>query len=145
MPVRSFRQNSFCLPRGLFHRQFSPHGTAELNRITNLCRDGGAARKLLQYDAGNGGQAKQRGRAFKRRERNHDITNLANRGSLPENFPYSRDRVVRLDLGKKTIGFAPGIVIPSRPFWGDIGVAPPPSKPLVTVSVYLPSNVGSGR
>jgi len=55
------------------------------------------------------------------------MSTRANRGSLPEDFPYSRDRVVWLDLDHKTIDFAPGIVIPARPFWGDIGVAPPPS------------------
>jgi acetamidase/formamidase len=55
------------------------------------------------------------------------MSTRANRGSIPEDFPYSRDRVVWLDLEKKTIDFLPGIVIPARPFWGDIGVAPPPS------------------
>jgi acetamidase/formamidase len=49
----------------------------------------------------------------------------ANRGTLPEDFPYTRHRVVWLDLDKKTIELAPGVVIPARPFWGDIGVAPP--------------------
>jgi acetamidase/formamidase len=51
----------------------------------------------------------------------------ASRGSLPEDFPYSRDRVFFLDPAKKAIEFAPGIVVPTRPFWGVIGVAPPPS------------------
>ena len=55
------------------------------------------------------------------------MSTRANRGSLPEEFPYSRDRVVWLDLDHKTVDFAPGIVIPARPFWGDIGVAPPAS------------------
>src|SRR5450432_436970 len=32
----------------------------------------------------------------------------ANRGSLPEDFPYSRDRVVWIDVDKKMIDFAPG-------------------------------------
>jgi acetamidase/formamidase len=49
-----------------------------------------------------------------------------NRSSIPEEFPYSRDRVMWLDLAKKTLDFAPGVVVPlNRPFWGDIGVAPP--------------------
>src|SRR5436190_12488367 len=52
----------------------------------------------------------------------------ANRGTLPEDFPYSRDRVFWLDLEKKVLDFAPGVVIPlNKPFWGDIGVAPPVS------------------
>jgi acetamidase/formamidase len=49
----------------------------------------------------------------------------ANRGSLPEEFPYSRDRVLFFDPTKKEIPFAPGIVLPAKPFWGVIGVAPP--------------------
>jgi acetamidase/formamidase len=51
----------------------------------------------------------------------------ANRGTLPEDFPYSRDRVFFIDLAKKSVEFAPGIVVPAKPFWGVIGVAPPPS------------------
>src|SRR6478672_3540620 len=51
----------------------------------------------------------------------------ANRGSLPEDFPYSRDRVFFFDPAKKQIEFAPGVVVPAKPFWGVIGVAPPPS------------------
>ena len=45
----------------------------------------------------------------------------ANRGSLPEDFPYSRDRVFFLDPAKKSIEFAPGVVVPAKPFWGVIG------------------------
>jgi acetamidase/formamidase len=49
-----------------------------------------------------------------------------NRGSIPEEFPYSRDRVMWLDVANKSLDFAPGVVVPlTRPFWGDIGVAPP--------------------
>src|SRR6516164_3300151 len=51
----------------------------------------------------------------------------ANRGSLPEEFPYSRDKVLFFDPARKAIEVAPGIVVPAKPFWGVIGVAPPPS------------------
>src|SRR6185437_11860647 len=51
----------------------------------------------------------------------------ANKGSLPEEFPYSRDRVFFFDPAKKQIEFAPGVVVPTKPFWGVIAVAPPPS------------------
>ena len=51
----------------------------------------------------------------------------ANRGSLPEDFPYSRDRVFFIDPAKKAIEFAPGVSVPAKPFWGVIAVAPPPS------------------
>ena len=40
-------------------------------------------------------------------------------------FPYSRDRVFFFDPAKKAIEFAPGVVVPTKPFWGVIGVAPP--------------------
>jgi acetamidase/formamidase len=47
------------------------------------------------------------------------------RGVLPEEFPYAKDRVMWIDLKNRTIDFAPGVVIPVKPFWGDIGLAPP--------------------
>jgi acetamidase/formamidase len=70
------------------------------------------------------------------------MSTRANRGSLPEDFPYSRDRVVYLDLEHNTIDFAPGVLIPARPFWGDIGVAPPPSMGRILPG---PPNVNGGN
>ena len=66
----------------------------------------------------------------------------ANRGTLPEDFPYARDKVIFLDPSKKEIEFAPGIVIPARPFWGVMGVAPPPSMGRVPSG---PPNVFGGN
>ena len=66
----------------------------------------------------------------------------ANRGSLPEDFPYSRDRVFFIDPAKKQVEFAPGVVVPTRPFWGVIGVAPPPSMGRVPSG---PPNVFGGN
>jgi len=66
----------------------------------------------------------------------------ANRGSLPEEFPYSRDRVLFFDPAKKVIEFAPGVIIPAKPFWGVIGVAPPPSMGRVPSG---PPNVFGGN
>jgi acetamidase/formamidase len=66
----------------------------------------------------------------------------ANRGSLPEEFPYSRDRVLFFDPAKKEIPFAPGIVVPAKPFWGVIGVAPPVSMGRVPSG---PPNVFGGN
>jgi acetamidase/formamidase len=37
------------------------------------------------------------------------------------------DRVIPVDLEKKVILFSPGIVVPVRPFFGSMGVAPPRS------------------
>jgi acetamidase/formamidase len=66
----------------------------------------------------------------------------AGRGSLPEDFPYSRDRVFFLNPTSKVIEFAPGVVVPIRPFWGVIGVAPPRSMGRVPSG---PPNVFGGN
>jgi len=47
------------------------------------------------------------------------------RGFLPEDFPYSRIRIIPLDARAMVAHFAPGIDVPLRPFFGSIGVAPP--------------------
>jgi acetamidase/formamidase len=47
------------------------------------------------------------------------------RGLLPDEFPYVGDRVHWLDLDKRTVEYAPGVVVPLKPFWGVMGVAPP--------------------
>lgn len=49
------------------------------------------------------------------------------RGFLPEDFPYSRMRILPLDRDAMVAHFAPGIDVPLRPFFGSIGVAPPAS------------------
>lgn len=51
-----------------------------------------------------------------------------NRGFLPEDFPYSKTRIIPLDTAKRIAHFAPGIDIPLHPFFGSIGVAPPASR-----------------
>lgn len=49
------------------------------------------------------------------------------RGFLPEDFDRLRTKIIRLDE-KRMIGqFGPNIEIPLRPFFGCMGVAPPPS------------------
>jgi acetamidase/formamidase len=48
------------------------------------------------------------------------------RGFLPEDFPYARMRILPLDEKRMVARFAPGIEIPLRPFFGSLGVAPPP-------------------
>ena len=37
-------------------------------------------------------------------------------------------RVHRIDLDNRTVEYAPGVVVPISPFWGVIGVAPPPER-----------------
>src|SRR5437016_5230622 len=49
-------------------------------------------------------------------------------GFLPENCDRSRPaRIIPIDRKKMTAEFAPGIVIPLRPFFGSMGVAPAPA------------------
>ena len=47
------------------------------------------------------------------------------RGYLPNDFPYSRMKIIPLDRSRMIARFAPGIEIPLRPFFGSMGVAPP--------------------
>ena len=49
------------------------------------------------------------------------------RGFLPDDFPYGRSKIIPLDREKMVAKFAPGIDIPLHPFFGSMGVAPPPS------------------
>lgn len=48
-------------------------------------------------------------------------------GFIPEDFPYARMKIVPLDGERLIARFAPGIEIPLRPFFGSMGVAPPPA------------------
>jgi acetamidase/formamidase len=49
------------------------------------------------------------------------------RGFLPEDFPYPKMRIIPLDARAMVAHFAPGIDVPLHPFFGSIGVAPPPA------------------
>jgi acetamidase/formamidase len=46
-------------------------------------------------------------------------------GALPGEFPYLRKKLVPLDRRNNIAEFAPGVHIPVRPFFGNLGVAPP--------------------
>jgi acetamidase/formamidase len=48
-------------------------------------------------------------------------------GALPEDFPYSRIKIIPLDRQAMVARFSPGITIPLHPFFGSMGVAPPPA------------------
>jgi acetamidase/formamidase len=48
-------------------------------------------------------------------------------GLLTDDFPYARTKIIPLDREHMTAAFAPGIVIPLHPFFGSMGVAPPPA------------------
>jgi acetamidase/formamidase len=47
-------------------------------------------------------------------------------GFLEEDFPYSRSKLIRLDAERMIGSFGNGIEIPLKPFFGSMGVAPPP-------------------
>jgi acetamidase/formamidase len=47
------------------------------------------------------------------------------RGTLPDEFPYARFRLIRFNQQSGTAEFRPGITLKLAPFWGTIGVAPP--------------------
>jgi len=51
-------------------------------------------------------------------------------GFLRENCPQGQNntKIIQLDRDRMTATFAPGIVIPLRPFFGSMGVAPPPEQ-----------------
>ena len=48
-------------------------------------------------------------------------------GLLTDDFPYARTKIIPLDRQRMVAGFAPGVTIPLRPFFGSMGVAPPPA------------------
>jgi acetamidase/formamidase len=48
-------------------------------------------------------------------------------GLLTDEFPYARTKIIPLDREHMTAQFAPGITIPLHPFFGSMGVAPPPA------------------
>jgi acetamidase/formamidase len=47
-------------------------------------------------------------------------------GVLPDDFPYAQLKLLRWRPGADRVEFAPGIMLPLAPFFGSIGVAPPP-------------------
>ncbi len=47
-------------------------------------------------------------------------------GILTDDFPYSRIKIIPLDAKRMLGHFAPGVDIPLHPFFGSMGVAPPP-------------------
>jgi acetamidase/formamidase len=51
----------------------------------------------------------------------------AGRGYLPDDYPYSKIKIIPLDERRMIAKFAPGIEIPLHPFFGSMGDAPPES------------------
>src|SRR5579863_6315612 len=49
------------------------------------------------------------------------------RGYIPDDFPYAKTKIIPLDKARMVAHFAPGIDIPLHPFFGSMGIAPPPA------------------
>src|SRR5262245_45195760 len=47
-------------------------------------------------------------------------------GVLPDDFPYSQVRLLRWKAGSDRVEFSSGVALKLAPFFGSIGVAPPP-------------------
>ena len=47
-------------------------------------------------------------------------------GTLPDDFPYAHFRLLRWQPGADRVEFKPGVSLNLAPFFGSIGVAPPP-------------------
>ena len=47
-------------------------------------------------------------------------------GVLPDEFPYAQLKLFRWQPGATRVRFGPGVSLPIAPFFGSIGVAPPP-------------------
>jgi acetamidase/formamidase len=62
------------------------------------------------------------------------------RGFLPNDFPYSRRKIIPLDRERMIAKFAPGIEIPLHPFFGSMGVAPPESAHLLWPRAETPTS-----
>ena len=52
----------------------------------------------------------------------------AGRGFLPDDFPYARTKLIRLDREKMLGEFGPGVEIPLHTFFGSMGIATPAGK-----------------
>ena len=48
-------------------------------------------------------------------------------GFLTDDFPYARFKIIPLDAKRMIARFGPGIEVPLHPFFGSMGVAPPPA------------------
>jgi acetamidase/formamidase len=47
-------------------------------------------------------------------------------GILTDEFTYARTKIIPLDKIRMVADFAPGVTVPLHPFFGSMGVAPPP-------------------
>ncbi len=73
---------------------------------------------------------------------NYNYPAKMNMGGLPEDFQNFQFKSFSLDLAKMETTFAPGIVVPLKPFMGVMGVAPKPGeKAPAAVPDYFGGNI----
>ncbi len=48
-------------------------------------------------------------------------------GTIPDRFPYTRTKIIRINMNERTAELPGGAIAPLKPFFGSIGVAPPPT------------------
>lgn len=59
---------------------------------------------------------------------NYHFPAKMNIGGLPEDFPVGQFKSIKLDVKNMKATFAPGVVVPLKPFFGVMGVAPKPGE-----------------
>jgi acetamidase/formamidase len=73
---------------------------------------------------------------------NYHFPARMNIGGLPEDFAVGQFKTFQLDVQKMEATFAPGIVIPLKPFLGVMGVAPRPGEKMpAAVPDYFGANM----
>jgi hypothetical protein len=73
---------------------------------------------------------------------NYHFPGRMNIGGLPEDFPVGQFKTLKLDTKNMKTTFAPGVVIPLKPFFGVMGVAPKPGeKKPAAVPDYFGANM----
>ena len=56
----------------------------------------------------------------------YSFNGMYEHGVLADQFPVGTAKIIRLDLERRRAEFAPGVRVPLRPFFGSMGLAPPP-------------------
>jgi acetamidase/formamidase len=64
------------------------------------------------------------------------------RGTLPDEFPYFKVKILHYDITARTVEFVPGITLKLNPFWGVVQVAPPLQPPGRAVIAMSPGPFG---
>jgi acetamidase/formamidase len=58
---------------------------------------------------------------------------LPGSGTLPDDFPYARIKLIRFDAAQRNALFSSTVSVPLAPFWGSVGVGPSPLGRVTTL------------